>query len=456
MLKIASLVASLTIISKILGLARDLIVANYFGTSVMADAYNMAYLFTGNFFIVFGCIGGPFYSAVVSALPNVKSNRWLFIKSIIIKSTLALALITAVLYWVKPWLFALFINPNESKIYFDLTLFQFDWLMPLIVLCAPAGIIFAVLNAYHKYFEPSLSPAVVNIAMIAAVFIMGDAYSGLALALGTSVGALLSVLYQLPALYSLRPQLETESGISLEAASVTSMETAVSRTERLQIAKGDDRQYQEILIPALISTGIGQLIVFIDSFFCNGLEQGSWTALVIANRLVQLPLGVVLTSFLVPVFPMIAELAAQKRYTEMRAKVLKALGYILLLCAPAIVIGMIWTEPAIRLVFERGAFDARSTHLVSTAFFYLCISIVPYIFRDTLTRVFYSLGDSKTPLYVAIFAIFSKIILNYLLVGPYGLAGVAMATVLMTTINFLVLSVLLYFTMKRQEQGGAI
>jgi putative peptidoglycan lipid II flippase len=111
---------------------------------------------------------------------------------------------------------------------------------------------------------------------------------------------------------------------------------------------------------------------------------------------------------------------------------------------------MVWTEPAIRLVFERGAFDARSTQLVSTAFFYLCISIIPYIFRDTLTRVFYSLGDSKTPLYVAIFAIFVKVILNYLLVDNYALAGIAMATVLMTTINFIVLSGLLYLKLSRK------
>ncbi len=402
--------------------------ANYFGTTVVADAYNMAYLFTGNFFIVFGCIGGPFYSAVVSALPKVKSNRWLFLRSIIIKSSLALAAITVVIYFIKPWLFSMFIDKVAMPQYFNLTLFQFDWLMPLIVLCAPAGIIYAALNTYGKYFEPSLSPAVVNIAMILAVLIMGDAYSGLALALGTSVGALLSVLYQLPALYSLRGQLESET----------------AGHDGPLTLKTDERQYNELLIPALMSTGIGQGIVFVDSFFCNGLEQGSWTALVLANRLIQLPLGVVLTSFLVPVFPSIAELANQHRYIEMRNKVMKALGYILLLCTPALIIGMVWTEPAIKLVFERGAFDARSTALVSEAFFYLCLSIIPYIFRDTLTRVFYSLGDSKTPLYVALLAIVVKVALNFLLVERYELAGIAMATVLMTTFNFLLLSGLLY------------
>jgi len=428
MLKIASLVAVLTIISKVLGLSRDLIVANYFGTSITADAYNMAYLFTGNFFIVFGCIGGPFYSAVVSSLPKVKSNRWEFLRSIIIKSSVALIVLTIVLYFIKPWLFSLFIDARAMPQYYSQTLYQFDWLMPLIVLCAPAGIIYAALNAYHRYFEPSLSPAVVNIVMIIAVLVMGDAYSGLALALGTSVGALLSVLYQLPALYSLRPQLEAET----------------AGHDGPLTLRGDEKQYNELLIPALLSTAIGQGIVFVDSFFCNGLEQGSWTALVIANRLIQLPLGVVLTSFLVPVFPSIAQLAAEERYTEMRNKVLRALGYILLLCTPALIVGMVWTEPAIRLVFERGAFDARSTALVSEAFFYLCLSIIPYIFRDTITRVFYSLGDSKTPLYVALLAIFVKIALNYLLVERYELAGIAMATVLMTCFNFVLLAALLY------------
>ncbi len=424
MLKIASLVAALTIISKLLGLARDLIVANYFGTSVIADAYNMAYLFTGNFFIVFGCIGGPFYSAVVSILPSLKSNRWVFLRKITLQSTAILVIITAILYFSKAQIFGIFIDRKLFPEYFRLSLFQFDCLMPLIVLSGISGIIFAVLNSYQKYFEPSLSPAVVNLVMIAAVLFMGDSADGLALALGTSLGALLSIIYQLPALYSLRPQLE---------------ESTDTEETTKPISK-----YHQILVPAILSTAIGQLIVFIDSFFCNGLEQGSWTALVLANRLVQLPLGVVLTSFLVPVFPSIAELASQHRYQAMRDKVLKSLFYILLLCSPAVIIGMFWTEPIIRLIFERGAFDARSTQLVSTAFFYLCLSIIPYIFRDAITRVFYSLGDSKTPLYVALGAICIKVLLNYILVERYALAGIALATVFMTLINFFILSILLY------------
>ncbi len=438
MYKVASLVAILTVVSKILGLLRDLIVAKYFGTSMLADAYNMAYLFTGNFFIIFGTIGGPFYSALVATLPKLPENKhtWIFIKDILLKTTLVLTGLAFMIYLYKSFLLKFFIDP-AAEVYFKLTMLNIDILLPLIILCGPIGIIFGILNCYKKYYEPSLSPAVVNIVMIITVLVMGDTANGLALALGTSLGGILSFVFQLPPLEYVRKKLlghDTSPHTQLQEQAIQVIE------EKQDVFSGE---YNHILVPALFSTGLSQILVFIDGFYCKGLPEGSFTALTLANRLIQLPLGVLLTAFLVPLFPRITQLVKDNDLTEIKRLLIKAIKMLILLCIPAIVVGMLWPHEIIRLVFERGAFDARSTAMVADLFFYLCLSIIPYVLRDSFARACYSFGDSHSTLVVMIISIAMKFSLNSYFVEQYGLNGIAISTTIISAINAIILFVIL-------------
>ena len=426
MYRVASFVAFLTIISKILGLTRDLVIAHYFGTSMQADAFNMAYLFTGNFYIIFGGVGGPFYSAMVAALPKYifehsAQEIWTFLKKIVFRTTYFLLAICLFLFVFKPYLLNIFVNKQANPEYFNLTLLNIDILLPLIIIAGPIGILFGVLNCYKKYLEPSLSPAMINVALIVAVFLMGDSFSGLALAIGTSVGGILSLVLQIPALVDIKKN-------HLKDNPQANLSTSLNQ-----------KTFSEILYPALLATVVSQLIVFVDSFFCRDLEQGSWTALVLANRLVQMPLGVLLTAFLVPVFPRIGEVIAQGNNKEVARLLIKSIKTMVVLCIPAVIVGCVWSEDIIRILFQRGAFDAHSTAMVASVFFYLCFSILPYVIRDSLTRALYSYGDSKSPLYVIIFAIFVKLILNYFLVKQFGLDGLAISTTIISILNACVL-----------------
>jgi putative peptidoglycan lipid II flippase len=417
--RVASFVAFLTIISKILGLARDLVIAHYFGTSMQADAFNMAYLFTGNFFIIFGGVGGPFYSAVVAALPKYifehsANNIWNFLKKLVLNTTYVLAGFCVLVFLLKPYVLTTFINKQANPEYFNLTLLNIDILLPLIIIAGPIGILFGVLNCYKKYLEPSLSPAMINVALIVAVFFMGDSFSGLALAIGTSIGGVLSLLLQVPALVDIKKNLLKDNPSQKDLS---------------------QKSFSEILYPALLATIVSQLIVFVDSFFCRDLEQGSWSALVLANRLVQMPLGVLLTAFLVPVFPRIGEVIARGDNQEVARLLKKSIQTMVVLCVPAVIVGCVWSEDIIRILFQRGAFTAHSTQMVGSVFFYLCFSILPYVIRDSLTRALYSYGDSKSPLYVIVFAIFVKLILNYFLVKQFGLDGLAISTTIISILN---------------------
>ncbi len=446
MYKVASLVAVLTVVSKILGLLRDLIVAKYFGTSMMADAYNMAYLFTGNFFIIFGTIGGPFYSALVATLPKLPENKhtWIFIKDILLKTTLVLTGLAFILFLYKGFFLKYFIEPSQQE-YFNLTLTNIDILLPLVILCGPIGIIFGILNCYKKYYEPSLSPAMVNVVMIVTVLIMGDSVNGLALAIGASLGGVVSFVFQLPPLEFVRKKLlghDTSPHTKLQQQALEVIE------EKQDVFSKD---YNHILVPALFSTGLSQILVFIDGFYCKGLEEGSFTALTLANRLIQLPLGVLLTAFLVPLFPRITQLVKDHDLTEIKRLLVKAIRMLILLCIPAILIGMIWPHEIIRLLFERGAFDERSTAMVADLFFYLCLSIIPYVLRDSFARACYSFGDARSPLVVMIISIIVKCLTNAFFVERYGLNGIAISTVLISLMNAIILFVILNNKFRTQE-----
>jgi putative peptidoglycan lipid II flippase len=200
--------------------------------------------------------------------------------------------------------------------------------------------------------------------------------------------------------------------------------------------------YIKVLWPALISTSIGQLIIYVDSFFCSNIGEGAWTAIANANRLVQLPLGVLITAMLVPILPRFTEMAANKKNEDLKVEFRRAISFLWFLALPLSAILLALPEPIIRLLFQRGAFNAQSTYLVSTALIYLVPSIIFYMARDLITRVYFAFQDSKTPFYIAMVAIFIKAFLDWLfvIVIPLGVAGISLATSLITIFNLVLLA----------------
>lgn len=429
--KIAGFVGIITIISKIFGLLRDLVIARFFGTSITADAYNFAYLLTGNALVLLGGLGGPFHSATIATLTKVKDNAkesGSFLIKIFTATFFILLLVMFLVLLFKKEIVHLLIPatglaPSYQNKLWELTSLQLQIMSPLIVISGLLGILCGVANVYGGYFWPSFSPVLPSVAIIFFVFAYGDLKLGLALGIGTLIGAMLQLLVQLPDL--------------LKAGLFENLKFAIVKNQEVV------SNFGHFLGPALLSTTIGQITVYIDSFFCSGLEEGSWTATVFANRLIQLPLGVLLTSFLVPFFPRFSELAHSEDFKELKRTSIVVIKSLWFLTLPTAIYLFLFASPIVELIFQRGAFDSRSTALTSSILIALLLSMIAYVARDTLTRVFYSLGDSKTPLFIAIFSVLLKILLNSMLVNKYHAPGIAFATSLVTVFNFIFLWFLL-------------
>ncbi len=427
--KTFSVVALLSVVSKVAGLIRDVVVARAYGTSFLADSYNYAYLFTGNVLILFGGLGGPFHSATVTTLSGKKESEQAgpLMTQILFYTAVILSLVAVLIFALAPYIVHIVAggyhcDAGDRARFFEQTIWQLKVMSPLIMISGLIGISYGILNVYDKVFWPSISPAIASAAIIVALLLFPNKESALPLAIGTLIGAFGQLFAQIPDMF--------RCGLRYKFS--------LARIEGLT-------DFIKVLWPVFIGTSIGQLIIYVDSFFCSRIGEGAWTAIANANRLVQLPLGVLITAMLVPMLPRFTEQAGAEKIDELKAEFRRALSFLLFLAMPLSTILLVLAGPIIRLLFQRGAFNANSTNLVTAALLLLIPSIIFYIGRDLITRVFYAFQDSRTPFYVAMLAIIVKIFFDWLfvIVYPLGVGGISLATSLITVFNLSCLSFLL-------------
>jgi putative peptidoglycan lipid II flippase len=423
LLKAAGLIALVTIFSKMLGFARDWVVMYAYGTSLISDAYYAAFQLPAFAIVLLGGLGGPFHTTTVSVFSRlIRDNEAPDEKA---KTLLATFItLTGVVFTVLSILTFLAAHPIMQLIMhgarpelIELSARQMQVMSPCILAGGLVGILYGISNIYHCFLWPSLSPVAMSITIMAGLLLFPNDQTGMVLAWSTLAGGILQLLMQLPEFFrqkfNLKPAWEWKAPEIGKAA--------------------------EMLFPATVGTTIGQLISYVDMAFVSKLAEGGWAAVTLSNRLVQLPLGVLQTALLIPIFPRFSRAAAEGDFEEIKRTFKLGVISLWLISIPMLVLMLLYTEPMIRLIFQHGKFNARATELVSIAVVFQAFQIIPYFARDSITRVFYAFQDSKTPLLVGLLAIFSKWALNALLVPKFGVGGITFAITLVTFINMLLL-----------------
>lgn len=435
--KTFGIVAILTVLSKCAGLIRDIVVLQAFGTNYLSDAFNNATLFTGNILILFGGLGGPFHSSAVAVLTPKKedpdSGRMMV--QIFLATMIFLILPSVAIYYFAPELIQLIApasalaDANRQE-YWNETVRQIRIMLPLVAISGFVGLSYGVLNVYDKIFWPSFSPAIASLAIIIAVFAFGDSAGIVCLAWATLAGAIGQAVVQIPGMIK------------------TPLKWRFS-----SVLHPGLREYLLMLGPAAFSTSIGQISLYVHLYFTSTIQEGGWTAIVNANRLIQLPLGVLLTAMLVPILPRFTEQVASNRIDDLKDELSRALRLLWFLALPIAALLMAIPSPIIKLLFERGKFTTHSTEMVTTVMIFLAPGIFFYLARDLITRVFYAHQDSKTPFLIALAAIVLQTVLDWLLVSHFktGIAGIAIATTLVTIFN---LCALTFFARKKIGRLG--
>lgn len=426
-LKAAWIIAVVTIVSKLIGFVRDIIIANYYGAAMVSDAYYYAYQIPSLSLILLGGVGGPFHSATVAIfsklIPNLQEKPSEYVNklySTFMTATIIFFFALSAIMFIFPRQIMGLIISGGSPDMINLAAMHLKIMTPLLVIGGIVGIYYGILIIYRQFMLPNLSPIIMSLAIIGVVIVAPSDQKGYALAWATTIGAILQLIIQYPNIRKLGYKLKPNFAFT-------------NNPEFKEIC--------ELLFPAVLSSTVGQIHIYVDMFFTSSISEGAWTAIGYANRVFQFPVGILVTAFLVPLFPIFAKLVADKDYNGIKNYFNKGVGVLFFGAIPIIIGILVVGMDAVRLVFERGLFDEKATFMVTEALWFLSVSIIPYVFRDSITRVYYSFNDSKTPFVVAFSSIVLKLVLNYVLISKmhFGIGGITLSTSLVTLFNACVL-----------------
>ena len=431
-LKAAWLIALVTIASKFMGFVRDMVVANYYGATLVSDAYFYALQIPSLAIIILGGVGGPFHSAAVAVfsklIPDYESKPDEFVNKLyntfITVSFLFFATCSILGFFFADKIMGLIISAGSPELV-ALASAHFKIMSPIILIGGVIGIYYGLLICHKQYILPNLSPMILSLVVIGVISIVHNDKSGIALAAATTLGAVCQLLVQFPKLrqigYRIKPNLDIKNNPQF-------------------------KNICELLFPAILSSTIGQISIYIDMFFASTLVEGAWTSVVFANRIFQFPVGILVTAFLVPLFPIFSRLAGEGNLDAVKTYFNKGVGVLFFAAMPMIILILLLAKDGISLIFERGAFNANAVVMVAEALCFLSFSILPYVFRDSITRVYYAFNDSKTPFVIAMSSIGLKAVLNWLLILKLnmGIAGITLSTSFVTLFNAVFLGLFIY------------
>lgn len=422
-LKAAWLIAVVTIFSKLIGFIRDVVIANYYGASTVSDAYFYAYQIPSLAIILLGGVGGPFHSATVAVfsklIPSLKEKPSEFVNKLyntfLTSSIIFFTLLGLLFCLFSDQIMGLIISEGTPELV-ALASMHLKIMTPVFIVGGIVGIYYGLLITYREFMLPNLSPIVMSLVIILMVMLVKHDSTGAVLAWATTIGAICQFFLQFPKIRQLGFRFKPNLAI-------------MNNPEYKNIC--------ELLFPAILSSTVGQIHIYVDMFFASSLNEGAWTAIGYANRIFQFPVGILVTAFLVPLFPIFSRLVAENDFEGVKRYFNKGVGVLFFGAIPIIIGILVVGMDGVRLIFERGAFDSSATFMVTEALWFLSFSILPYVFRDSITRVYYSFNDSKTPFVIAFSSIVLKYLLNVLFITKLdmGIGGITLSSSLVTLFN---------------------
>ena len=416
---IAKLVAIATLVSKLFGLVRELVVSAAFGLGPVKNAYAYAYTIPGFLFVLIGGINGPFHSALVSVLAKKnKSEAPAIVETVsTLVSILLVSLTVFIIIFARSFINIL--GPELAEEVKVLATLQLRIMAPMALLAGLIGIGFGTLNAAENYLLPSISPlfssTVITVGVGVIFWQLGEQLNtpqyfqigAFVLAIATLGGAVLQWLAQLI--------VQWRAGMGTLKLRFNPNTSGV-----IDVFK--------VMIPATLSSGMLYVNLNVDQFFVSGIA-GAAAALQNATFIFITPLGIISNAILVPFYPVFSRLAAPENWQELKVRIRQGLFLGALTMLPFTAIFMSLSLPIIKLAFERGQFTSENTRFVASLLIVYGFGMFFYMARDVLLRVFYALGDGTTPFKISIINIFINAILDYFLVDAFGAPGLVMATV---------------------------
>lgn len=414
MKKAVILLMVLTIISKISGFLRDLTLAYFYGASVISDVFLLAISIPT---VVFGVIAAgistgyiPLYSRIDNRLGETQgikyTNNLISILMVICTAIVILALVFTE-YLVK--IFAIGFEGEVLALAVMFTRFSIFGIYFTIII----RILSAYLNYKQIFAVPSLIGIPMNMVLIASIIVSSKTEWIYILAVGNVLALFIQFLIII--FFAYRHSFYFQP-----------------------IFNPKDKHIKEmaaLAFPVILGSSVYQLNRLVDRSLASWISIGGISSISYANTLNTSFIGIFVTSFVTVFYPDISRKAAKGDIEGLKHIMNQTITGVLMLIIPATVGSMVFAEPIVRFLFDRGAFDEAAVALTTSAFFFYSIGMVGAGINLILTRTFYSLQDTKTPMINSAIAMGINIALNFLLAPMLGIGGLALATSIATLIT---------------------
>lgn len=420
LLRSSAVVGLMTMLSRVLGLVRDVVIAGYFGASGSADAFFVAFKIPNFLRRLFA--EGAFSQAFVPVLSEYRSQRDLLaVQQLVyrVSGALGSVLLAVTLLGVlgAPLLAALFapgfyMDAGEK---FDLAAQMLRITFPYLALISLTAFCGAILNAYGRFAVPAFTPVLLNLTLIFAAVVLSPQFETpiMALAWGVFMAGALQLLFQLPFLARLRLVPMPQRGWNDEGV----------------------RRILKLMLPALFGVSVAQINLLLDTVLASFLQTGSVSWLYYSDRLSELPLGVFGIAIATVILPSLSRKHAEQSPEHFRKTLDWAVRMVLLIGVPAAVALVVLAEELLTTLFHYGSMTDLDIEMSARSLRAYALGLVAFMLIKVLATGFFARQNTRTPVKVAAQAMAANMVLNLILIWPLAHAGLALATALSAFMN---------------------
>jgi len=425
----ALIMAATSIVSRLLGLLRDRLLASTFGGGGALDPYFAAFKVPDIIFniLVLGALSSSFIPVFVAYIKKddsvARDEAWRIANSILNILLIVLVILGILFYIFTPQIIAIVAPgfPGEKQ---DITIQLSRIMLVAIIFFGISNVVSGILNAFKRFTSFALAPVLYNLGIIFGIIVLTPRYGLMGLAYGVVVGAFLHLAIQIPSV--IRVGFRYRRIIDLKHPGV--------------------RKIGSLMIPRTIGLAVNQVDLLVNTIIASTLVAGSITVYNFANNLQNFPINVFGVSLAIAAFPVLSEAFAENDKGKFVNQISETVRRILYLMIPISILFLLLRAQIVRVVLGANAYSWEATYLTAQMLGIFALSLFSQSLIPTLARSFYAHHDTKTPVKIAIISVFVDILLALYLSNKYGVLGLAGAYSIANMLNMF----LLYYFLRRK------